>query len=159
VSEYAKQLREKQKVKRIYGLTERQFRNTFDRISRESGVKGTNLLIALETRLDNIVFRLGFAASRKAARQLVRHGNIEINGRRVDVPSFNVRPGQEIRVSAALRDGVAVRSALEFAQRGQPVSWIQVDNEKASGKVTERPTRDSIPLNAQEQLIVELYSK
>ena len=159
VSEYAKQLREKQKVKRIYGLTERQFRNTFDRISRESGVKGTNLLIALESRLDNIVFRLGFAASRKAARQLVRHGNIEINGHRVDVPSFNVKPGQEIRVSAALRDGVAVRSALEFATRGQPVSWIQVDSEKASGKVTERPTRDSIPLNAQEQLIVELYSK
>ncbi len=159
VSEYAKQLREKQKVKRIYGLTERQFRNTFDRISRESGVKGTNLLIALESRLDNVVFRLGFAASRKAARQLVRHGNIEINGRRVDVPSFNVKPGQEIRVSAALRDGVAVRSALEFATRGQPVSWIQVDSEKASGKVTERPTRDSIPLNAQEQLIVELYSK
>jgi small subunit ribosomal protein S4 len=159
VSEYAKQLREKQKVKRIYGLTERQFRNTFDRISRESGVKGTNLLIALESRLDNVVFRLGFAASRKAARQLVRHGNIEINGHRVDVPSFNVKPGQEIRVSAALRDGVAVRSALEFATRGQPVSWIQVDSEKASGKVTERPTRDSIPLNAQEQLIVELYSK
>ena len=159
VSEYAKQLREKQKVKRIYGLTERQFRNTFDRISRESGVKGTNLLIALESRLDNVVFRLGFAASRKAARQLVRHGNIEINGRRVDVPSFNVKPGQEIRVSAALREGVAVRSAIEFAQRGQPVSWIQVDNEKVSGKVTERPTRDSIPLNAQEQLIVELYSK
>ncbi len=159
VSEYATQLREKQKVKRIYGLTERQFRNTFDRISRESGVKGTNLLIALESRLDNVVFRLGFAASRKAARQLVRHGNIEINGRRVDVPSFNVKPGQEIRVSAALRDGVAVRSALEFATRGQPVSWIQVDSEKASGKVTERPTRDSIPLNAQEQLIVELYSK
>jgi small subunit ribosomal protein S4 len=159
VSEYAKQLREKQKVKRIYGLTERQFRNTFDRISRESGVKGTNLLIALESRLDNVVFRLGFAASRKAARQLVRHGNIEINGHRVDVPSFNVKPGQEIRVSAALRDGVAVRSALEFATRGQNVSWISVDTEKASGKVTERPTRDSIPLNAQEQLIVELYSK
>jgi small subunit ribosomal protein S4 len=158
-SEYAKQLREKQKVKRIYGLTERQFRNTFDRISRESGVKGTNLLIALETRLDNIVFRMGFAASRKAARQLVRHGHVEINGEKVDVPSFVVRPGQEVRLTAASRELVAVKLSQEFAARGQTVSWISVDTEKAAGKVTQRPTRDAIPLNAQEQLIVELYSK
>ncbi len=158
-SEYAKQLREKQKVKRIYGLTERQFRNTFDRISRESGVKGTNLLIALEMRLDNVVFRMGFAASRKAARQLVGHGHVEVNGHRVDVPSYYVKPGQEVRVATASREITAVRAALEFAKRGQPVSWIQVDGDKVSGKVTERPTRDAIPLNAQEQLIVELYSK
>jgi small subunit ribosomal protein S4 len=158
-SEYAKQLREKQKVKRIYGLTERQFRNTFDRISRESGVKGTNLLIALESRLDNIIFRMGFAASRKAARQLVRHGHVNVNGHKVDVPSFHVRPGQEIRLAPASREITAVKAALEFATRGQQVSWIQVDGEKGSGKVTERPTRDAIPLNAQEQLIVELYSK
>jgi small subunit ribosomal protein S4 len=158
-SEYAKQLREKQKVKRIYGLTERQFRNTFDRISRESGVKGTNLLIALESRLDNIIFRMGFAASRKAARQLVRHGHVNVNGHKVDVPSFHVKPGQEIRLAAASREITAVKAALEFASRGQQLSWIQVDSEKGSGKVTERPTRDAIPLNAQEQLIVELYSK
>jgi len=158
-SEYAKQLREKQKVKRIYGLTERQFRNTFDRISRESGVKGTNLLIALESRLDNIVFRMGFAASRKAARQLVRHGHVEVKGHKVDVPSYLVRPGEEVRLTPATRELTAVKAAQEFATRGQPVSWIQVDAEKASGKVTERPTRDAIPLNAQEQLIVELYSK
>ncbi len=158
-SEYAKQLREKQKVKRIYGLTERQFRNTFDRISRESGVKGTNLLVALESRLDNIVFRMGFAASRKAARQLVRHGHVEVNGRKVDVPSFVVRPGQEIRLTAATRELTAVKASQEFAARGQPVSWIQVDAQKAAGRVTERPNRDAIPLNAQEQLIVELYSK
>jgi small subunit ribosomal protein S4 len=158
-SEYAKQLREKQKVKRIYGLTERQFRNTFDRISREQGVKGTNLLVALETRLDNIVYRMGFAASRKAARQLVRHGHVEVNGGKVDVPSYHVRPGQEVRLAGASRDLVAVKMAQEFASRGQPVSWIQVDREKAAGRVTERPTRDAIPLNAQEQLIVELYSK
>jgi small subunit ribosomal protein S4 len=158
-SEYAKQLREKQKVKRIYGLTERQFRNTFDRISRESGVKGTNLLVALESRLDNIVFRMGFAASRKAARQLVRHGHVEVNGRKVDVPSFAVRPGQEVRLTAATRELTAVKASQEFAARGQPVSWIQVDAQKAAGRVTERPTRDAIPLNAQEQLIVELYSK
>jgi small subunit ribosomal protein S4 len=158
-SEYAKQLREKQKVKRIYGLTERQFRNTFDRISRESGVKGTNLLVALEFRLDNIIFRMGFAASRKAARQLVRHGHVDVNGHKVDVPSYHVKPGQEIRLAAASREITAVKAAQEFAARGQQVSWIQVDGEKGSGKVTERPTRDAIPLNAQEQLIVELYSK
>lgn len=158
-SEYAKQLREKQKVKRIYGLTERQFRNTFDRISRESGVKGTNLLVALESRLDNIVFRMGFAASRKGARQLVRHGHVEINGRKVDIPSYHVKPGVEVRVAPSSKDQVSVQAALEFATRGQPVKWIQVDGDKATGKVTERPTRDAIPLNAQEQLIVELYSK
>jgi small subunit ribosomal protein S4 len=158
-SEYAKQLREKQKVKRIYGLTERQFRNTFDRISREAGVKGTNLVVALESRLDNIVFRMGFAASRKAARQLVRHGHVEVNRHKVDVPSYAVRPGQEVRLTPATRELTAVKASQEFASRGQPVSWIQVDAEKAAGKVTERPTRDAIPLNAQEQLIVELYSK
>jgi small subunit ribosomal protein S4 len=158
-SEYAKQLREKQKVKRIYGLTERQFRNTYDRISREQGVKGTNLLVALESRLDNIVFRMGFAASRKAARQFVLHGHVEVNGAKVDVPSYTVKPGQEVRVTQASRELVAVKLAQEFAQRGQPVSWIQVDQQKATGRVTERPTRDAIPLNAQEQLIVELYSK
>jgi len=158
-SEYAKQLREKQKVKRIYGLTERQFHNTFDRISREQGVKGTNLLVALESRLDNIVFRMGFAASRKAARQLVLHGHVEVNGGKVDVASYVVKPGQEVRVAQASREMVSVRQALEFAQRGQPVSWIQVDAQKVAGRVTERPTREAIPLNAQEQLIVELYSK
>jgi small subunit ribosomal protein S4 len=158
-SEYAKQLREKQKVKRIYGLTERQFRNTFDRISREQGVKGTNLVVALESRLDNIVYRMGFAPNRKAARQLVLHGHVEVNGGKVDVASYVVKPGQEVRITEASRDMVAVRASLEFASRGQPVSWIQVNAEKASGKVTERPTRESIPLNAQEQLIVELYSK
>lgn len=158
-SEYAKQLREKQKVKRIYGLTERQFRNTFDRISREQGVKGTNLLVALETRLDNIVFRMGFAASRKAARQLVRHGHVEVNGAKVDVPSYHVKPGVEVRVTPASKELVSVKAALEFASRGQQVKWLQVDGDKVAGKVIERPTRDAIPLNAQEQLIVELYSK
>lgn len=159
VSEYAKQLREKQKVKRIYGLTERQFRNTFDRISREEGRKGTNLLVALESRLDNIVFRMGFAASRKAARQLVLHGHVEVNGGKVDVASYHVKPGQEVRVTEASKELVGVKLALEFASRGHPVSWIQVDTQKVTGKMTERPTRDAIPLNAQEQLIVELYSK
>ena len=158
-SEYAKQLREKQKVKRMYGLSELQFRNLFDEVTREPGVKGTNLLIALESRLDNVVYRLGFAASRKAARQLVRHGHVEVNGRRVDIPSFKVLPGQEVRVAPASRDLLAVKVAQEFAARGQIVSWLSLDAEKASGRLTERPTRDAIPINAQEQLIVELYSK
>jgi small subunit ribosomal protein S4 len=158
-SEYAKQLREKQKVKRMYGLSELQFRNLFDAVTREPGVKGTNLLIALETRLDNVVYRLGFASSRKSARQLVRHGHVEVNGKRVDIPSFKVLPGQEVRVAPASRENLSVKVAQEFASRGQPVSWLSVDAEKASGRLLERPTRDAIPINAQEQLIVELYSK
>jgi small subunit ribosomal protein S4 len=158
-SEYAKQLREKQKVKRIYGLTERQFRNTFERATLQPGVKGTNLLLALETRLDNIVYRLGFAASRKAARQLIRHGHVDVNGARVDVPSYRVAVGQEVRVAPASREMVAVKVAQELASRGQPVRWLSVDAEKVAGRLAELPTRDTIPVNAQEQLIVELYSK
>ncbi len=158
-SEYAKQLREKQKVKRMYGLTERQFRNTFQDVTREPGVKGTNLLVALESRLDNIVYRMGLAASRKAARQLIGHGHVEVNGRRVDIPAYRVVPGQEVRVSPASRELVAVKLAQEAWTRGQPVSWLSVDQDKAAGRFTERPNRDAIPINAQEQLIVELYSK
>jgi small subunit ribosomal protein S4 len=158
-SEYAKQMREKQKVKRMYGLSEQQFRNTFDNVTREPGVKGTNLLVALETRLDNIVYRLGFASSRKSARQLISHGHVEVNGRRVDIPSYHVVPGEEVRMAASSRELLAVKSAQESAARGQPVSWLSVDNEKAAGRLVERPTRDAIPINAQEQLIVELYSK
>jgi small subunit ribosomal protein S4 len=158
-SEYSKQLREKQKVKRIYGLSERQFRNVFERVLREPGVTGEALLIALESRLDNMVYRMGFAASRRAARQLVRHRHILVNSRPVDVPSFRVRPGDEVRVADASRELVPVRAALEQFGRTQPVSWISVDAEKAVGKMTERPTRDAIPIAAQEQLIVELYSK
>jgi small subunit ribosomal protein S4 len=158
-SEYAKQLREKQKVKRMYGLSERQFRNTFDDVTREPGVKGTNLLVALETRLDNIVYRLGFASSRKAARQLIGHGHVQVNGHKVDIPSYRVAPGEEVRVAPNSRDNVSVKLAQEAATRGQPVSWLTVDGEKAAGRLLERPTREAIPINAQEQLIVELYSK
>ena len=158
-SEYAKQLREKQKVRRIYGLSERQFRNIFNRVLKEPGVTGEALLVALESRLDNLVYRLGFAVSRKQARQLVRHRHIAVNGRVLDVPSYRVKPGDEIRVVEASRELALVRAALEQSVRGQPVSWIQVDAEKALGRMTERPTRDAIPIAAQEQLIVELYSK
>ena len=159
LSEYARQLREKQKVKRIYGLSENQFRNTFERATTQPGVKGTNLLVALETRLDNIVYRMSFATSRRAARQLVRHGHVQVNGSKVNVPSFRVVPGQEVRVAPESRELVPVKVALESAARGAPMSWLSVDGGKAAGRLTMLPTRDAIPLNAQEQLIVELYSK
>jgi small subunit ribosomal protein S4 len=158
-SEYSKQLREKQKVKRIYGLSEQQFRNTFVRALGEPGRTGENLLVALESRLDNIVYRMGLAPSRKAARQLVRHRHVEVNGRPVDVPSYQLRPGDEIRVSKASRELDVIAASLELASKGQPVSWVAVDRSAMSGKVLERPTRDGIPIAAEEQLIVELYSK
>jgi small subunit ribosomal protein S4 len=146
-------------VKRIYGLSERQFRNVFERVLKEPGVTGEALLVALESRLDNLVYRMGFATSRRQARQLVRHRHIHVNGRVVDVPSYRGKPGDEIKVAEATRDTVHVRGALEHFTRGQPVPWVQVDTEKAVGRMTERPTRDTIPIAAQEQLIVELYSK
>lgn len=158
-SEYQRQLREKQKVKRIYGLNERQFRNTFEGVLREPGVTGENLLVALESRLDNIVYRLGFAGSRKAARQLVRHRHVEVNGRRVNTPAFRVKPGDEVRVTAGSRDLLAVRSAMDLAERGVRPTWLSAEPEQLSGKLMDRPTRGAIPVAAQEQLIVELYSK
>lgn len=158
-SEYARQLREKQKVKRIYGLTERQFKNLFDRVRKQPGVTGDNLLIALETRLDNLVFRMGFAPSRRAARQLVRHRHIQVNGRTVDIPSYAVQPGDEVRVAPQSRELAVVQASLAALSRAAPVPWISVDSAKAAGKLLERPSRDAIPIAAQEQLIVELYSK
>jgi small subunit ribosomal protein S4 len=158
-SEYAKQLREKQKVKRIYGLSERQFRNVFERVLKEPGVTGEALLVALESRLDNLVYRMGFATSRRQARQLVRHRHVRVNGRVVDVPSYRGKVGDEVKLTDASREMVQVRLALEHFGRGQPVPWVQVDTDKAVGRMTERPTRDTIPIAAQEQLIVELYSK
>jgi small subunit ribosomal protein S4 len=158
-SEYAKQLREKQKVKRIYGVSERQFRNTFERVAKLPGVTGHNLLVALESRLDNIIYRMGFAASRKAARQFIRHRHVEVNGKQVDVPSYLVRPGEEVRVRQASRENVGVLAALQQSARGGALSWIAVDKDTFSGRMLERPGRADIPIAAQEQLIVELYSK
>jgi len=158
-SQYSRQLREKQKVKRIYGLTEQQFRNTFKRVVGEPGRTGENLLIALESRLDNVVYRMGLASSRKAARQLVRHRHVEVNGRPVDVPSYQLRPGDEIRITKASRELDVIAASLELASKGQPVSWVAVDRGAMSGRIVERPTRDVIPIAAEEQLIVELYSK
>jgi small subunit ribosomal protein S4 len=158
-SEYSKQLREKQKVKRIYGVSERQFWNTFQRVSKLPGVTGHNLLAALESRLDNVVYRMGFAPSRKAARQLIRHRHIEVGGRQVDIPSYLVRPGEEIRVRPASREQASILTSMDQASRGAPLSWIAVDRDTFSGRMLERPARENIPIAAQEQLIVELYSK
>jgi small subunit ribosomal protein S4 len=158
-SEYQKQLREKQKVKRIYGLTESQFHRTFQRVRPLPGVTGENLLVALETRLDNLVHRMGFALSRRAARQLVRHRHVEVNGKKVDIPSYAVRPNDEVRVAPKSRDLTVVRASLEALSRAAPMTWISVDAAKATGKLLELPTRDQIPIAAQEQMIVELYSK
>ncbi len=159
VSEYQKQLREKQKVKRIYGMSEMQFRNTFEKVRKLPGVTGSNLIIALESRLDSVVHRMGFAVSRKSARQLVRHRHIQVNGRIVDIPSYKVQPNDEVRVAEKSRELTVVRASLDALSRATPVSWISVDTDKAIGKITEAPTRETIPLAAQEQLIVELYSK
>jgi small subunit ribosomal protein S4 len=158
-SEYAKQLREKQKVKRIYGVSEQQFRNTFERVTKLPGITGHNLLAALESRLDNMVYRMGFASSRKAARQLIRHRHVEVNQKAVDIPSYLVKPGQEIRVRMKSREQVSILTAMDQSSRGAPLSWIAVDRDTFSGRMLERPARENIPIAAQEQLIVELYSK
>ena len=158
-SEYAKQLREKQKIKRIYGVSERQFRNTFEKVTTLPGITGHNLLAALESRLDNVIYRMGFAASRKAARQLIRHRHVEVNSRTVDIPSYLVQPGQEVRIRQKSREQVSIAAAMDQASRGAPLSWIAVDRESFSGRMLERPARANIPIAAQEQLVVELYSK
>lgn len=158
-SDYAVQLREKQKVKRIYGLHERQFRNLFERANNVPGITGENLLVALESRLDNIVFRFGFASSRSQARQLVRHRHVEVNGRVVDVPSYQVSPGDEISVKARSKDLLPVQAALEARTRPSLLDWLALDEKARVGRMTRQPTRSDIPLAVQEQLIVELYSK
>jgi small subunit ribosomal protein S4 len=158
-SEYAHQLREKQKVKRIYGVSEKPFRNLFEKARTLPGVTGENLLVGLESRLDNIIYRMGFASSRKEARQLVRHRHIQVNGRLVDVPSYQVQPGDEVRVTPKSKDILPVQVALESKTKPSKVSWLAVDEGSRTGRMVERPGRADIPLAVQEQLIVELYSK
>ena len=158
-SDYAVQLREKQKVKRIYGLHEKQFRNLFEKAAHQSGVTGTNLLVGLETRLDNIIFRLGFSSSRAQARQLVRHRHVEVNGGVVDVPSYHVRVGDEIALRAADRELFPVQESLEARTRASVPEWLALDEKNRVGRVIRTPERQDISLAVQEQLIVELYSK
>jgi small subunit ribosomal protein S4 len=158
-SEYRVQLREKQKAKRSYGVLEKQFRTYYELATRQQGKSGENLLRLLETRLDNVVYRLGFAASRDEARQTCRHNHIEVNGKRVNIPSYRVRPGDEISLAPKARDLTVVKAAIISSARVEVPAWLQVDVEKLQGKVLALPTRDQIDLPVREQLIVELYSK
>jgi small subunit ribosomal protein S4 len=158
-SEYAGQLREKQKVKRIYGLQEKQFRNLFELAVKQPGVTGANLLVNLETRLDNLIFRLGLASSRSQARQVVRHRHVEVNGRVVDIPSYHVRVGDEVAVRAQDLDLFPIQEALAARTRATVPEWLAFDEKNLVGRVIRTPERQDIPLAVQEQLIVELYSK
>ena len=156
---YGLQLREKQKVKRIYGVLERQFRLYFKEAERRKGITGENLLVMLERRLDTIVYSLGFASSRAQARQLVRHGHIQVDGKKTTIPSYQVREGQVISVREGSRKNDLIRASLETARgRGVP-EWLELDADEFSGKVVSLPTRDDVKLPIQEQLIVELYSR
>ena len=158
-SEYSIQLREKQKLRRIYGVLERQFRRYFAMADRGRGVTGETLLQLLERRLDNIVYRLGFATSRAEARQLVRHGHFRLNGRKVDVPSYLVRPGDTISVRERSRQVARIREALELAQRRGVPEWLEVSAEAFAGSVKALPARADLTMPINEKLVVELYSK
>lgn len=157
---YGLQLREKQKVRRIYGVLETQFRNTFEKAAHMKGITGENLLGSLERRLDSVLYRMGLASSRAQARQVVRHGHIQVNGRKVNIPSFVVRPGEEISVRESSRNNPTILAAREATAHAPSPSWMDVDRENLKGRINSTPRRDEltqIPIN--EQLIVELYSK
>jgi len=158
-SEYRVQLREKQKTKRIYGLLEKQFRSYYELANRQKGITGENLLRLLETRLDNVVYRLGFAKSRDEARQVVRHNHITVNGRKVNIPSYRVRPGDVVAIAEKSKDLLVIKTALISSEKIEVPGWLEVDIEKLSGKVLSMPERDQIDAPVHEQLIVELYSK
>ncbi len=158
-SEYRVQLREKQKAKRIYGVLEKQFRTYYQIATRQQGITGENLLRLLESRLDNAVYRLGFAASRDEARQMVRHGHFTVDGHKVDIPSFRVRPGAVIAVGAKAKEMTAIKAALISSSKIEVPGWLEVDVEKLQGRVLSLPNREQIEAPIREQLIVELYSK
>jgi len=156
---YGLQLREKQKVKRTYGVLESQFRDYFKEADRRKGITGENLLSMLERRLDNVVYSLGFASSRAQGRQLVRHGHVQVDGKKVTIPSYQVREGQTVAVKEVSRKNDFIRASVETARgRGVP-EWLELDAESFTGKVLRLPTREDIKLPIQEQLIVELYSR
>jgi small subunit ribosomal protein S4 len=156
-SEYLLQLREKQKARRYYGILEKQFRNYYEKAAKASGITGEALLRMLETRLDNVVYRLGFAASRAQARQVIRHGHFQVNGRRVNIPSYQVRPNDIVSLKAGSSVEPVVRDATDLTASVAP--WLQADHENLTGKVLKWPEREEIDTPVQEQLIVELYSK
>jgi small subunit ribosomal protein S4 len=159
VSEYGTQLREKQKARRVYGILERQFRGYYVEAARRKGITGENLLQILESRLDNVVYRLGFAASRPEARQLVRHGHFTVNGHRVDIPSYLTKPGDVIAVHASSLDSAKIKELLEAAESRTVIGWLERDLGTKSGRVNRMPARDEIDIPVAEQMIIELYSR
>ncbi|MBI5286947.1 MAG: 30S ribosomal protein S4, partial [Deltaproteobacteria bacterium] len=159
LSEYALQLREKQKVKRMYSLMERQFHGLFKEAERLKGVTGENLLVLLERRLDNVIYRLGFADSRGEARQLVMHGHFTVNGRKVNIPSYLIKTGEEIQLREKTRKIARINEALEAVERRGIPQWLELDKSNYKGLVKALPKREDITMPIQEQLIVELYSK
>ncbi len=158
-SDYGLQLREKQKVKRMYGLLEKQFRATFDKASAMKGRAGENLLILLERRLDNVVFRLGYATSRAEARQLVKHGHFLLDGQKVKTPSIMVKPGQKVTLRERSQKVERITAALDALEGKSVPQWLEIDREQLAGNVKQLPVRDDITLPIDEQLIVELYSR
>jgi small subunit ribosomal protein S4 len=159
VTDYGLQLREKQKMKRIYGVLERQFRKYFRMAERQKGITGEALLRLLERRLDNVVYRFGFSSSRAEARQMVKHGHFLVNGRRVDIPSYLVRSGDHIHVSDKSRELLAISAALEGAKKRGLPSWLELDSQAMRGVILALPAREDIAIPVQEQLVVGLYSK
>jgi small subunit ribosomal protein S4 len=158
-SDYGVQLREKQKVKRMYGLLEKQFRQTFDRAASMKGRAGENLLLLLERRLDNVVFRMGYATSRAEARQLLKHGHFKVDGKKVQTPSILVKPGMEVSLREKSQKVERVSAALETLEGRSLPQWLELDKESQKGTVKQLPVREDITLPIDEQLIVELYSK
>ena len=159
ISEYGLQLREKQKAKFMYGVSEKQFRRIFDEAARKEGNTGINLVQLIERRLDNVVYRMGFATTRRFARQLTTHGHILVNGSRVDIPSYVVRAGDKVEVCEKSKNNPQVKRALELTQQTGIVAWVDVEREKAMGIFTRIPERDEVVIPVEERLIVELYSK
>jgi len=159
VSEYGLQLNEKQKAKFIYGVSEKQFRNLFKEANRQEGNTGENLIALLETRLDNVVYRMGFATTRRFARQLVTHGHILVDGKRVNIPSYRVKPGQKIEIKEKSKNNVQIQRSIELTNQTGIVDWVDVDKEKLFGIFTRIPNRDEVKIPVEERLIVELYSK
>lgn len=158
-SDYQLQLREKQKVKRIYGILEKQFRKCYDRAEKQKGITGTNLLLLLESRLDNMVYRMGFASSRDQARQLIRHKHFLVNGKKVDIPSYQVRVGDKVEVKDNSRKMAVIVEAMETVVRRGIPNWIELEKEQFKGTLKALPNREDLTMPIQEQLIVELYSK
>ncbi len=158
-TEYGLQLREKQKVKRIYGVFEKQFRRYFVIASRKKGVTGETLLQLLEQRLDNTVYRMGFAESRTQARQVVRHGQVLVNGKKVDIPSYTLKAGDKVMITEKYKENVILKKSLEQLQKRGVPEWLEIDTDTLSGVFKKVPTKEEIALPVEEQLIVELYSK